>query len=83
MNPRSSKDELVDLNEKPIRVKLTAPPVDGEANRALIHLIARAVKIPKNDVEIVAGRRSRLKTVKIRGIGALEVVNRLNHVARS
>jgi uncharacterized protein (TIGR00251 family) len=80
VHPRSGKDGLVDLAADRVPVKLKAPPVGGQANRALVRLIARALRVPQKDVEIVAGGRSRLKTVSIRGMTAIEVVSRLSRV---
>jgi uncharacterized protein (TIGR00251 family) len=77
VSPRSSKNELSDMKSEPIRVKLTASPVEGEANQALIKVFARAVGVPRRDVEIVSGKRSRLKTVQILGLAVDEIVRRL------
>lgn len=79
VNPRSSRDELVDLKGELVRIKLTAPAVEGEANRALIRFLAEEIGVPKSDIEIVSGDRSRRKTVRIRGIsvdGVLKALNR-------
>jgi uncharacterized protein (TIGR00251 family) len=77
VNPRSGKDALLDLRASPIRIKLTAPPVEGEANRALVKFFARLVGVPQKDVQIVSGQRSRQKTVEIRGLNLGEVLKRL------
>jgi len=73
---RASKNELADLGSESIRVKLTAPPIEGKANRALIKLLASLVGVSQKDVEIVAGQRSRQKMVEIRGVTADEVLSR-------
>jgi uncharacterized protein (TIGR00251 family) len=80
VNPRSGKDQLLDLRSETIRVKLTAPPVEGEANRALIKFIARLCRVPKADVEIVSGEKSRQKTILIRGLELGAIVDRLSRV---
>ncbi len=53
-----------------MRVRLTAPPVEGKANKALQRFLARLLGIAKGDVEIVAGETSRSKTVRLHGITA-------------
>lgn len=77
VNPRSSKDQLLDLDAETIRVKLTAPPVEGEANLALVKFIARTCRIPKGNVEIISGKKSRQKVIQIRGLGLSAVMDRL------
>jgi uncharacterized protein (TIGR00251 family) len=77
VNPRSGKDQLLDLRSETIRIKLTAPPVEGEANRALTKFISRLCRVPKADVELVAGEKSRCKTILIRGLELGVVVDRL------
>ena len=71
--PKSSRTEIIGLEEDTHKVKLTAPPVEGKANKALIELLAKRLRIGKGRVEIVSGSRSRLKTVRIYGLSAEEV----------
>ncbi len=51
-----------------LKVRLTAPPVDGAANDALIALLAELLDVPKRQVTIVRGSTGRQKTVEIAGI---------------
>ena len=53
--PRSSKSEIVGEHDRALKVKLTAPPVDGAANTELIKLLAKHFRVAKADVEIIAG----------------------------
>jgi uncharacterized protein (TIGR00251 family) len=55
------------------RVKVTSPPVDGKANGALIALLAKVLGIPKAGLEIIRGRTSRIKTVRVRGLSMPEI----------
>jgi uncharacterized protein (TIGR00251 family) len=55
------------------KIALTAPPVDGKANEALVAFLAEALRLPRARVAIVAGAASRAKTVRITGKSAAEV----------
>jgi len=54
-----------------LKVKLTAPPVDGAANEQLIEVIAEATGTRKSDISIVSGFSSKRKIVEIRGLKSL------------
>jgi uncharacterized protein (TIGR00251 family) len=54
-------------------VKVTSPPVNGKANKALIDLLAKRLGVPKGNIEIVSGKSSRDKSVRIHGL-SLEAV---------
>lgn len=68
VQPRSSRNQIVGEQEGALKVKLTAPPVDGEANQALINFLARLLGIPKRDITILKGETSRLKYVELKNI---------------
>jgi len=65
--PRSNKNAL-EWQQGTLKARLTAPPVDGAANEALIALLAERLGLPKRNVMIVHGAASRLKTVEIVGM---------------
>ncbi len=66
--PRSSKNEIVgEMEDGTIKVKLKAPPTHGEANKSLIQFLSKNWKMPKSKIEIVRGKTSRLKTIKLHG----------------
>ncbi len=83
VTPRCSREELSQHQPELIRVKLTAPPVEGEANQALVKLLARVLGVSRADVDIISGSRSRQKTVQIRGLSVAEAKNRLDRAASS
>jgi uncharacterized protein (TIGR00251 family) len=64
--PRSSKNQIVGREGELIKIKVTAPPVGGQANKALIELLAKKLNKPKSHIRITAGESSRLKTVNIK-----------------
>jgi uncharacterized protein len=67
--PRASRSEITGEFEGALRVRLAAPPVDGAANRELIRVLAKELKVPQAAVDIVAGLASRSKTVRICNLG--------------
>jgi uncharacterized protein len=67
--PRSSRNEIVGEHDGALRVRLTAPPVEGAANAALVRTLAQAFDVSPGAVEIISGQSSRTKTVSIVGVG--------------
>lgn len=72
--PRASRDAIVGAHAGALKVALTAPPVDGEANAALVALLAKELGVARRDVVIVRGQTSRAKRVEVRGADAAAVV---------
>jgi uncharacterized protein (TIGR00251 family) len=70
IQPRASKNEITVMEDGKLKIRLTAPPVDGAANRALCRLIARRARVGIRSVTIVPGEGSREKLVRVRGIDA-------------
>ncbi len=67
--PRSSKNAIA-WEEGALKVRLTAPPVDGAANEALLALLSERLGLPKRDIHIVHGATGRHKTIEITGMTA-------------
>lgn len=76
LQPRASKNEIVGLLGSSLRIRVTAPPVDGLANEALIDFLSEALDISRRNVCIVSGHSSRTKVVEVSEVD-LEVVRRL------
>jgi hypothetical protein len=70
VQPRASRAKLGPVHDGRLKVAVTAPPVDGEANAAVIELLAKQLGVAKSAVEVIAGTSSRRKTVRIRGVSA-------------
>ena len=66
--PRAARNEIAGVQGDALKVRLTAPPVDGAANAALIEFLARRLKVRKSAVTIVSGGKSRSKTVRVDGV---------------
>jgi len=71
--PRSSLNKI-DFNEDEIRLKITAPPVDGEANKAVVDYFSKMLGLTKKSIFIEKGHSSRNKTIKIAGISKLKFI---------
>ena len=67
VQPRSAKDALVGLHGRALKLKVTAPPVDGRANESVRRLVARWLGIPRSSVAIHSGHSSRHKRIRISG----------------
>jgi uncharacterized protein (TIGR00251 family) len=75
--PRASRTELVGLHGDELRIRLTAPPVDGAANEALVSFLADRVGVARSSVRLLSGETSRSKVVLITGLGVEQVRTRL------
>jgi len=66
VQPRGSKNEIIGLQGDALKLRLTAPPVEGAANKMCIDFLAKSLKVRKSDVDIVHGQRSRTKKMLVR-----------------
>jgi len=83
LTPRGGADRIdgwdTDAEGRPVlKARVRAAPTDGEANKALLTLIARALTVSKSDVMIARGAASRLKTLEIEGLSEAEIRTRLD-----
>ena len=65
VQPRASRDQLVGPHGDQLRVRITAPPVDGKANAHLLRYLAKAFGVPRAQVTLVSGESGRSKRVRI------------------
>jgi uncharacterized protein (TIGR00251 family) len=70
VQPRASRTRSVGEHDGRLKIQLAAPPVDGEANAALVAFLAEELDVRKADVAIVRGETGRRKTVRIAGVTA-------------
>jgi uncharacterized protein (TIGR00251 family) len=75
--PRSSASKVVGEHNGALKVALTAPPVEGAANKALVDLLAKLLGVPKGAVSIVSGESSRYKTVRVDRVDAQTAARKL------
>jgi hypothetical protein len=74
VQPRASRTRVVGEHGGRLKVQLAAPPVDGEANAALVGFLAGALGVRQGDVTIARGDSGRRKTVRVAGVAAAQVV---------
>ena len=77
VQPRASSNAIVGLHGQCIRVRLTAPPVDGAANQALLFFLADRLGVAAAAVDLVGGHGARDKVVEVAGLTPEEVAQRL------
>jgi uncharacterized protein (TIGR00251 family) len=75
--PRARRSELAGRRGDALLVRLSAPPVDGAANAALVELLATSLGIPRSRITLVSGERSRDKVVRLDGVAAADVARLL------
>jgi uncharacterized protein (TIGR00251 family) len=78
VTPRASRNEIIEvLDDGTVKIRLTAPPVEGKANTALVEFLAGILDVPPTKIEIVAGATGRDKLVSILDLDAETVHARI------
>ena len=77
LQPRASRDEVAEHQGDCLKVRVTAPPVDNQANIKLCEFLAKRVGIGKKQVTVIGGHKGRVKQVKITGTNLEEVRRKL------
>jgi hypothetical protein len=77
VKPRSSRDSIESFRDETLIVRLTAAPVEGQANDALLRLLGRALDLPPSALRIVRGGKGREKKVSVAGMDAGQARSRL------
>jgi uncharacterized protein len=77
IQPGAKKTEVAGQHGEALKIRLAAPPVDGKANDCLIAYLAERLGIAKSRLELVSGASSRAKRVRVVGVGAPMVANKL------
>ncbi len=68
IQPGASREECVGLQAEALKIRVTAPPVDSAANKALIKFLSKKIRIPKSHVAIIKGGTSRHKQILLAGL---------------
>ncbi|MGH2807014.1 MAG: DUF167 domain-containing protein [Actinomycetota bacterium] len=83
VQPRAAKNAIVGIHGSALKLKVTAPPVEGRANRAAEELVAETLGIPRSAVRVTSGETSRHKRLAISGISGEKVARELELVLSS
>ncbi|HVG00598.1 MAG TPA: DUF167 domain-containing protein [Chloroflexia bacterium] len=75
--PRSPANKVVGEHNGAIKVALTAPPVEGAANKSRVEFLAKLLGVPRSSVTLVSGETSRQKMVKVLGVSMEQVIEKL------
>lgn len=67
IQPRASKCAIAGIHQQALKIRLTAPPVEGAANKQCIEVLAKALGLPKSQLAILGGHSHRLKQIGISG----------------
>ena len=67
LQPRGGRDAVVGERDGAVLIRISAPPVDGKANAALVAFVAKRLGVPKASVEIIRGETSRNKVIRVEG----------------
>jgi uncharacterized protein (TIGR00251 family) len=81
VQPRASANHIAGTTGDFLKLRLTAPPVEGKANEACRKFLAELFSVPRAQIEIISGAASRNKTIKITGITARELQEILSSTA--
>lgn len=77
VHPRAKKNAVAGELGDALKLSLTAPPVEGKANQACVEFVAELLSVPKSSVSIAAGESSRQKVIRVLGLSADQVRQRL------
>ena len=83
VQPKSSRNSIEGIHDRELKIRLTAPPVEGQANKACLNFLSKQLSIPKRCMAIAAGQKSRHKTVAIADFSFDEVGKRLKDLTVS
>lgn len=81
VNPHASRAEIAGIAEGMLKVKVTAPPVEGAANEACILLLSKKLGLKKSQLDIAAGSKGRKKTILVRDIGKDQLEQKIQALA--
>jgi len=76
VQPRARRDEIVGTHDGALKLKIAAPPAENAANRAVLDFFAKLLDLPKSRLRILAGEKSRRKTLRIEKVSRSEFLDR-------
>ena len=82
VQPRAQKNAVTGVVGEALKLGLTAPPVEGRANEAVVEFVAKLFRIPRSSVTIASGLSSRNKVIRLTGVSRPAVEQRLMEILR-
>jgi hypothetical protein len=79
VQPRAKRCELSGVYNGALKLKVTAPPVDDAANRAILDFFSTLFGLPKSGIRITSGLKSRDKTLQVKGLSLRSFLNRMSN----
>ncbi len=77
LTPKSSRNQIVGKEGDTYRIKVTAPPVEGKANDALLDFISKKLRVGKGSIRFLSGTSSRMKRLLVTGLSQAEISERM------
>lgn len=77
VHPHARKNAVTGELRDALKLSLTAPPIEGRANQACVEFLAKLLKVSRSSVTIASGESSRTKVIRVQGLSAVEVKERL------
>lgn len=77
VQPKAKKNAIVGEMDGALKLAVTAPPIEGRANEAVVRFVAELLNVARSSVTIAAGASSRNKVVRVEGLSAAQVRSRL------
>jgi uncharacterized protein (TIGR00251 family) len=79
--PGSSKNKIVGVYNDTIKIAVTAPPVEGKANKKCIAYLAKYFDVAKSKIEIISGQTSKIKLIKIYDISQKDFLDKIEKIS--
>ena len=73
VQPKASHNQIVGIMDNALKIRLTAPPIDGKANLACLKFLAEALGVSRQQVELVSGQTGRQKLIRIAGLSPAQI----------
>jgi uncharacterized protein len=83
VHPRARKNAITGVVGDALKLALTAPPLDGKANQAVVEFFSELFAIPRSSITIASGETSRNKVIRVSGVARADVERRLSAVLDS
>ncbi len=77
LTPNSSKNEIVGYNDDYLKIRISAPPNENKANKKLVEFISDWLKVPKSNISIISGDKSRIKKLLLKNIQEIDLTQKI------